>query len=135
MDENYYIMITLIGKYYGYPDCCIDEFTETQFFQKKRLHPDIYDDEIMQLKNVKGGFLPCVKHMKMIINDEVTIKDLIYNRICETEYPNFEKNIIKMRIFISTIKSHLSYVRKNINSTITFKSFMNNLDKNNDYVE
>ena len=65
------------GKYYGYPECCIKAFG--RFI---RPHP-------LQLEVTNhGGFVPCLRCSKLIIDGKIKIEDLIQNRECELPYPN-----------------------------------------------
>jgi hypothetical protein len=67
------------GKYYGYPDCCIDSFVNRGLFrelsrEQKRVH-----------KNY--GFIPCPECAKKIVEGKTTLEGLIKNRECKTPFP------------------------------------------------
>ena len=71
-----------LGRELGYPECCIGEFCD--------LPPELMlgtPNEEMKIKleasfiNGKySGFIPCLKHAKMILAGEITLSDLIQNR-------------------------------------------------------
>ena len=65
------------GHYYGYPFCCINEFI------LKRL---VLNDNRLPIIS-QNGFVPCETHSKQILDNLISIKDLIKNRICEFEFP------------------------------------------------
>jgi hypothetical protein len=71
-----------MGKYLGYPKCCIYEFI---------WHGN---DEPACPKEVhKGyGFIPCTKHTNEILADKIELEDLITNRICPTPFPNHDED-------------------------------------------
>jgi len=69
------------GKYFGYPQCCIDSFCnkskENQFY----ISPE-------QEKAVDNhGFIPCQEHAVMILEGNITLGELIKDRKCKHEYP------------------------------------------------
>lgn len=71
----------LKGQYYGYPQCCIDMFTENIIFLKKHSKE--------QLKASKGtGFIPCLNHTNDINSGKLTLQELIKNRKCVLKFPN-----------------------------------------------
>jgi len=83
----------LLGKYYGYPKCCIDSFivdtkrTQTQRYVNKGL-----------------GFIPCNNCATKIMNGENTIEELIKNRIFSKAFPTTcmkKKRICKLHALIS----------------------------------
>lgn len=83
----------LLGKYYGYPKCCIDSF----IIDTKRTR--------CQTSAHKGlGFIPCNNCATKIMNGENTIEQLIKNRICSKIFPNTSmklERVCKLRAFIS----------------------------------
>jgi len=66
----------LLGKYYGYPKCCIDSFID----DTKRTQSQIYVDKGL-------GFIPCNNCATKIMNGENTIEQLIKNRIFSKVFP------------------------------------------------
>ena len=65
------------GHYYGYPHCCINEFILKRLVLNDNRFPIIS----------KTGFIPCETHTKQILENLISIKDLIKDRICEWEFP------------------------------------------------
>ena len=63
------------GKFYGYPDCCIDSFLSgaTTPLELKRVRQRTQD----QQKVAQQGFIPCEDHAKQILQGEIKIEDLI----------------------------------------------------------
>lgn len=80
-----------IGKYFGYPDCCIQ-------WQKSQVENNSFELNETQHKINQGfGFMPCPECAEKVLKNETTIQGLIKNRICKTPYP-FEddpKELIK----------------------------------------
>ena len=72
------------GTYFGYPKCCIKEFLIDLeigiLFVNKR-------NRMKRIKAGKNGFIPCKKHARLINKKEITIDNLIKNRICPTPFP------------------------------------------------
>jgi hypothetical protein len=69
-----------LGKYYGYPDCCIRAFLTKQHLK------NTFGEHG---KNTFGdhGFIPCAKCAAKIQRGETTLENLIQNRECETPFP------------------------------------------------
>jgi hypothetical protein len=68
----------MIGKYFGYPNCCIESFLKEKKINKK------------QLKVSNGtGFIPCSECVKKITRE--TLGTLINNRICPTAFPEVDE--------------------------------------------
>lgn len=70
------------GKYYGYPQCCIDAFINDKSNRDQEIH-----------KN--QGFLPCQEHAKQIKEGKITIESLITNREHNEPFPFDGHNIIQ----------------------------------------
>lgn len=67
----------LLGRYFGYPECCITEFCNI---------PAFMDDKNRDIRIEKAGdtgFVPCGKCAK----SDTELKDLIKDRKCPTEFP------------------------------------------------
>ena len=79
------------GKYYGYPQCCIDAFCNREGFELTPAQEQVIDNH---------GFIPCQKHALMIIKGKTTLKDLIKNRECQYVYPmdDHDAEIVKFII-------------------------------------
>lgn len=65
-----------LGKYLGFPDCCVDEFTTEDFVQGRR-------------KLCGTGYVPC-----KTCNEGKTEQELVevinHNRFCPDEFPNWK---------------------------------------------
>ena len=63
------------GVYYGYPQCCIDEFIrpvkETGKMASWKTRPKIQQDA------AEHGFIPCQKHASRILSGKIKIHDII----------------------------------------------------------
>lgn len=68
------------GTYYGYPDCCI------KFFDT-RLDGNMALTLSQNMVHENKGFIPCAKCADKVVNKEVTLKELIKDRIYEREFP------------------------------------------------
>ena len=57
------------GKYFGYPECCIQDFI--QFYLKEKLRTD-------EQEKVKCfGFIPCHQHALDILTGKITLEAII----------------------------------------------------------
>ena len=66
------------GKYYGYLKCCIKQFEE-QFKKTK--------NELNIKVSKSTGFIPCDYHTNKILLGDITLENLIKNRICKSKFP------------------------------------------------
>jgi len=83
--ENY-----SVGKYFGYPECCINEFCELIPELMAESLPDENDTMKLEAGHIDGnftGFIPCLKHAEQIMKGEVVLKDLIQDRKEVFEFP------------------------------------------------
>jgi len=83
----------LLGKYYGYPECCINSFID----DTKRTRTQRYVHKGL-------GFIPCNNCATKIMNGENTIEQLIKNRIFSKAFPTTcmkKQRIWKLRALIS----------------------------------
>jgi hypothetical protein len=64
-----YLSARMVGDRYGYPECCIRAFAahEGDFFARPKV--------VQQAS--RGGFLPCPKHARQIVEGELTIGELL----------------------------------------------------------
>lgn len=76
--------IEKLGKYYGYPQCCIDSFYRT----------------MGALGNPQGaeagnftGFIPCPTCANKVLNGQKKLKDLITNRKCKKPFPKDDMDV------------------------------------------
>ena len=80
------------GKFYGYPQCCIDEFIE---------HKHLKGDQEALMARIKEaglyncGFVPCEAHLQKLIDGEISVKSLIKDRQCKNPFPIGRYSVIK----------------------------------------
>jgi hypothetical protein len=79
------------GRYYGYPVCCIKEFTV--YMSMNRINQQKYKKETeLNVKVSRNtGFIPCNYHTNKILIGEMKLEDLIINRICKSKFPYSNK--------------------------------------------
>ncbi len=78
-----------LGRYFGYPECCIDYFHKRNDKRNDKKNDKKNDKEkSTSLSSSETGFIPCPSCANKIIIGEVKIEDLICNRECETVFPN-----------------------------------------------
>ena len=63
------------GNYFGYPQCCIDEFMSIYYKNSTR-------HKICLLAAAQTGFIPCYNHSCKILCSDITLTELIKNRKC-----------------------------------------------------
>jgi hypothetical protein len=76
-DEQYW---TAVGKFYGYPDCCIKEFLVNA---SQMLPP-----EGVRKQAAHRGFVPCENHSRELLQLKVSYSGLLKNRICPMPLDN-----------------------------------------------
>ncbi len=79
--------IQYMGKYFGYPDCCIKEF--------EAMIPVFMRPKVVQEANSTVqdcGFVPCEKCAKRVVSGEITLNELITKRICPTPFPYHDQD-------------------------------------------
>ena len=67
-----------LGIFYGYPECCIESFLKVRPNERTR------DQRRAHKYN---GFIPCHNCSVKITNGDITLEDLITNRICLNQFP------------------------------------------------
>jgi hypothetical protein len=67
------------GRYYGYPECCIENFVNKVIFRK------LSKEQEQVHKN--HGFIPCPECAKKVVEGITTLEGLIKDRICKTPFP------------------------------------------------
>jgi hypothetical protein len=76
-NADYYIEM---GKHFGYPECCINQFIET--------YGAMEASEERKIASSFTGFIPCDIHAKEILDGKTTLSNLITNRQEKTPFPN-----------------------------------------------
>lgn len=71
-----------VGRYFGYPICCISSYEKILANGGKRTAEQAY----LSIVN-NSGFIPCHEHSKQILEGKITIESLINNRICPLPFP------------------------------------------------
>jgi hypothetical protein len=68
-----------IGKMFGYPECCIDEFiSDTEEFKKTKI--DNRTPEQKSIALYTGGFVPCKNHAIEIEYGGIEVESIIVGR-------------------------------------------------------
>ena len=73
------------GIYYGYPSCCIQSFIHdygTNTVKRTSTQLQVHEN---------SGFIPCHNCATKILAGEITLKQLIADRICSFEFPKSKK--------------------------------------------
>jgi len=73
----------IVGKFFGYPECCINEFIENA---KKYGRGDVEHLTVYQLQ-FRSGFMPCSKCAENIIKNDIKPSKFFKDRICAQPYP------------------------------------------------
>ena len=76
------------GTYYGYPDCCIQEFITNSNTMATRQKTK--QKEVKRRVSKHSGFMPCYYHSCKILKNELKLEDLIRNRICDKPFPGID---------------------------------------------
>jgi hypothetical protein len=71
-----------VGKFLGYPECCTEAFIKVS-----RLHLELKIEKVRLITGKSSGFLPCLKHAKMIEKGKITLESLIKNRKVKEPFP------------------------------------------------
>jgi len=90
LQEDWFNINAPFGKELGYPDCCIKEFCAQPPALLKRSVPSKDDQRRYEAGCIDGvftGFIPCIRHAKMVLKKEISLYDLIVNR--NKDFPLF----------------------------------------------
>jgi hypothetical protein len=71
-----------VGKYFGYPSCCINAYKEIQSKAGRKTA----EQSFVAAQN-GGSFIPCHAHATQVLEGKITLKSLIQNRICTLPFP------------------------------------------------
>lgn len=77
-DLEVIIKFNVLGKYFGYPQCCIDSFIVLTGSVNNPLGAKVGNST---------GFIPCPVCAQKVISEEVELKELIINRECPEPFP------------------------------------------------
>ena len=73
-----------IGEHFGFPECCINGFINKEY----ELNSSLYK-ELMSKTAIDGtGYMPCVKHLKLLADKVITMDEVLNKRICKYSFPN-----------------------------------------------
>ena len=73
----------VMGMYYGYPKCCIEDFC-----YRYRLDAQANVPNRQSLAGNHTGFLPCPIHSEEVLSGKKTLKQLIKKRVHYKLFPN-----------------------------------------------
>jgi hypothetical protein len=88
IDNSQIQVIFETGIYFGYPECCINNFIDDR---KKGI-----DTKSRNFAGNYTGFVPCKNHLDMIRNGKLKIEDLIQSRICKKPFPDHNDHNLHM---------------------------------------
>lgn len=77
------------GRFFGYPECCIDEFEARIILAE--VNGGKYEKSYAEISGCSShgtGFIPCKNHTDQILSGELRVEDIIKNRICSTPFPD-----------------------------------------------
>lgn len=77
-DEEYKQYWSKAGRYFGYPECCIEWFIN-------RIGYDVNEEQ--EAISNGNGFIACPACAKKVVTKEINFTDLIKNRIHPEPYP------------------------------------------------
>lgn len=72
----------VIGRYFGYPTCCIKEYDRVLASGGRKS-----TEQILVQARHNHGFVPCTAHCQQILEGKTTIESLIHDRLCPLPYP------------------------------------------------
>jgi hypothetical protein len=87
MNDNVLASKIKLGVYYGYPQCCIDNFVHKIMNccdRDRKTIKVLFKLNFMVSEN--SGFVPCNEHTSQIIKKKCTLKHLIANRECKQQF-------------------------------------------------
>ena len=71
-----------VGKYFGYPSCCIASYEKIQSQGGRKTA-----EQAFIAATHGGNFIPCPAHAKQVLEGKITLASLISNRICLLPFP------------------------------------------------
>lgn len=79
-DQQWVVESIESGNKYGFPKCCIDEFiakTPSRMRNSKPTSDDLLRFEMAKINGNFTGFVPCLRHAKMIKAKQISLAELI----------------------------------------------------------
>ena len=83
--------VEILGKHFGYPQCCIDSFIETM---------GAVGNPQGAKAGEETGFIPCPSCAKKVLDGVIDLKDLIINRKHGLKFPNQNSDLLKKELNI-----------------------------------
>ena len=149
-----------LGRYFGYPECCIDYFNTRGKLIKNKQTPstrialskefitvgsspttDVAGslqtcNDITSSVSCNKGFIPCINCATQIVDGKIKLEDLITNRECETAFPNDDGirviyRRLRLRLKIILMKK-IQIINDDICPNLLLKACANNLKYDND---
>ena len=99
----------ILGNYYGYPKCCIDQFCEEADLTPLDLALLDRKDRTEVSENL--GFIPCGKHAKRILEKKTTLRKLIgKHRKCPSAFPVIpsKRNVRHLQNYLDDLEKQLT---------------------------
>lgn len=96
----------IVGKYFGYHDCCVESFVEhaKQYGGGDVNHLTYHQEKFLDKTN-GIAFMPCPKHAKQFNKNKIGLSDMVTNRICSSPFPDVdiddERNRIEFKEWIN----------------------------------
>jgi hypothetical protein len=79
-----------IGRYFGYPQCCIDEYVRGMALVWEANSSQMHLESQSRLNGNLTGLFPSEMHSEQILKGETLFVDLITNRICSKPFPDHQ---------------------------------------------
>jgi len=103
--ERQHTIIKRQGEFFGYPKCCVKAFLLRVSGKKTK-------DK--QLEAARAGFIPCAKHADKILKGEISLDNVIENRVCSVPFNNGKISIYSIEFQKSErFKEWLKMVEEN----------------------
>lgn len=99
----------ILGNYYGYPKCCVDQFCEEAGLILLDLI--LLDRKDRTEVSEHLGFMPCNKHTKRILEKKTTLRKLIgKHRKCPSAFPVIpsKKNSRHLQEYLDDLEKQLT---------------------------
>jgi hypothetical protein len=79
----------VIGEFFGYHQCCIDDYLKGEEEHGRGDLDRLTHFQLKYQRITKGrtSFMPCPTHAKQIVKNKLPLKTLVSNRICSVDFP------------------------------------------------